>query len=108
MDIMNVGEYKDWVHAEVKCGTFRGKTRAIFGSKREYTGSIIKQIDEAYRFVMDKIDVCLKVVGVYGRPDYEIPPDAIRELIVNAIVHRCYVNPLAMSVQVPLSSHGWV
>ena len=95
-----IGSRKFWT--EVKCGLFRGTSRAFFRDKREYTGSIIKQIDDAYDFVMDKINVGMKVVGVHGRPDYEMPPSAIRELIVNAIVHRSYINPLAMSVQVAL------
>ncbi len=95
-----VGSRKFW--AEVKCGVFRGSSRAVFSNKREYVGSVIEQIDEAYQFVMDKIDIGVKVVGVHGIPDYEIPPSAIRELIVNAIIHRSYINPLAMSVQIAL------
>lgn len=30
------------------------------------------------------------IVGIYRQDIYEIPPDAIRELIINAMVHRSY------------------
>ncbi len=33
-----------------------------------------------------------KFVGIYRQDIYEIPPDSIRELIVNAAVHRSYLD----------------
>ena len=32
------------------------------------------------------------IVGIYRQDVYEIPPDAIRELIINAMVHRSYLD----------------
>lgn len=32
------------------------------------------------------------IVGIYRQDIYEIPPDAIRELIINAAVHRSYLD----------------
>ena len=32
------------------------------------------------------------IVGIYRQDVYEIPPDAIRELIINAVVHRSYLD----------------
>ena len=31
-------------------------------------------------------------MGIYRQDVYEIPPDAIRELIINAMVHRSYLD----------------
>ena len=31
-------------------------------------------------------------MGIYRQDAYEIPPDAIRELIINAMVHRSYLD----------------
>ncbi len=31
-------------------------------------------------------------MGIYRQDIYEIPPDAIRELIINAAVHRSYLE----------------
>lgn len=89
-------------HSEVRCGLFRGKTRAIFVDHKEIEGSVLDQIDGAYDFVLSKINVGMELVGTRRRDVYEIPLGAIRELIVNAIVHRIYINPRAMPVTVAL------
>lgn len=86
----------------VQCGVFRGKTKATFIDHREYSGSVIDQIDSAYDYLRSKINVGLEIVGTKSVDRYEIPLDALRELVINAIVHRSYVNPRAMSVQVAL------
>lgn len=86
----------------VQCGVFRGETKATFLDHREYEGSIIDQIDSAYTYILSKINVGIEIVGTKSVDRYEIPPDALRELVINAIVHRSYLNPRAMSVQIAL------
>ena len=71
---------------------FKGTTKAVFVDRREYTGSLWEQIDEAFQFVLRNIHLGASIVGVYRQDIYEIPPDAIRELIINAMVHRSYLD----------------
>ena len=40
------------------------------------------------------------IVGIYRQAVYEIPPDAIRELIINAMVHRSYLDHGTIQVAV--------
>ena len=40
------------------------------------------------------------IVGIYRQDAYEIPPDAIRELIINAMVHRSYLDHGTIQVAV--------
>ena len=40
--------------------------------------------------------------GAYREDVYEIPPDSIRELIVNAVVHRNYINAAASPITIAL------
>ena len=40
------------------------------------------------------------IVGIYRQDVYEIPPDAIRELIINAVVHRSYLDHGTIQVAV--------
>jgi len=75
-----------------QCGVFKGTTKAIFVDRREYTGPIWEQIDQAYRFVLRNIHMGAIFEGIYRQDVYEIPPDAIRELIINAAVHRSYLD----------------
>ena len=80
------------LHVATQCGVFKGTTKAVFVDRREYTGPLWEQIEEAYQFVLRNIHLGATIVGIYRQDIYEIPPDAIRELIVNAMVHRSYLD----------------
>lgn len=80
------------LHITTQCGVFKGTTKEIFVDRREYTGPIWEQIDEAFQFVLRNIHLGATIVGIYRQDIYEIPPDAIRELIINAAVHRSYLD----------------
>lgn len=67
---------------------------------REYTGPLWEQIDEAFQFVLRNIHLGATIVGIYRQDIYEIPPDAIRELIINAMVHRSYLDHGTIQVAV--------
>ena len=88
------------LHVTTQCGVFKGTTKAIFVDRREYTGPIWEQIDEAFQFVLRNIHLGATIVGIYRQDIYEIPPDAIRELIINAMVHRSYLDHGTIQVAV--------
>lgn len=80
------------IHVATQCGVFKGTTKEIFVDRREYTGPIWEQIEQAYQFVLRNIHMGATFEGIYRQDVYEIPPDAIRELIINAAVHRSYLD----------------
>ena len=80
------------LHVATQCGVFKGTTKEVFVDRREYTGPIWEQIEEAFQFVLRNIHLGAAIVGLYRQDVYEIPPDAIRELIINAAVHRSYLD----------------
>ena len=80
------------LHVATQCGVFKGTTKEVFVDRREYTGPIWEQIEEAFQFVLRNIHLGATIVGIYRQDVYEIPPDAIRELIINAAVHRSYLD----------------
>ncbi len=49
------------VPTKIQCGVFKGKTRAVFVDKREFTGPIHNQIEEAYQYVLAKINLGAKI-----------------------------------------------
>jgi len=84
---------ENWeVSRKIQCGVFKGETRSIFVDKREFEGSIITQLEKAYKYVLEKINLSSDIVGIYRVDKYEIPPKSIRELIANAIIHRSYLE----------------
>ena len=88
------------LHVATQCGVFKGTTKAVFVDRREYTGPLWEQIDDAFQFVLRNIHLGATIVGIYRQDVYEIPPDAIRELIINAMVHRSYLDHGTIQVAV--------
>ena len=80
------------IHTVMQCGVFKGSTKAVFVDRREYSGPLWLQVDNAVKYVLRNIHLGAKFVGIYRQDVYEIPPDSIRELIVNAAVHRSYLD----------------
>jgi hypothetical protein len=72
----------------IQCGVFKGTTRAVFLDRRNYEVPLWKQVDEAVKFVLRNIRMGCRLEGVYRQDIYELPPDSIRELIVNAVMHK--------------------
>lgn len=79
---------------------FKGTIKEVFVDRREYAGPLWEQIDEAFQFVLRNIHLGATIVGIYRQDVYEIPPDAIRELIINAVVHRSYLDHGTIQVAV--------
>ena len=88
------------LHVTTQCGVFKGTTKAVFVDRREYPGPLWEQIEEAFQFVLRNIHLGAAFVGIYRQDIYEIPPDAIRELIINAMVHRSYLDHGTIQVAV--------
>ena len=88
------------VRSVVQCGVFKGSTKAIFVDRREFSGTPQKLIEESYQYVLRNIHMGARFKGVYRQDVYEIPPDAIRELIVNAIVHRSYIDRSSIQIAI--------
>jgi predicted HTH transcriptional regulator len=74
--------------SKTQCAVFKGTDRSVFLDKREYTGPIYEQIDEAINFVLRNIRLGAKIEGIQRKESYELPVEAIREMIVNAHCHR--------------------
>ena len=60
--------------------------------RRNYEGPLWKQVEEAVQFVLRNIRMGCRLEGVYRQDIYELPPDSIRELIVNAVMNCSYIQ----------------
>lgn len=84
----------------IQCAVFKGTTRSVFLDRRNYEGPLWEQVDEAVRFVLRNIRMGCRLEGVYRQDIYELPPDSIRELIVNAVMNCSYIQ--ASNIQVAI------
>ena len=79
---------------------FKGTDRAVFLDKREFTGPIYTQIKEVVDFVLRNIRLGATIDGLVRKEKYELPPEAIREMIINAHCHRNLLDESCIQVAV--------
>jgi predicted HTH transcriptional regulator len=77
-------------HAYVKAARFKGLTKGLILDQRELLGPLPEQIEEATRFVLRNTRLARSSSGTRRRDRYEYPEEIVREIIVNAVVHRDY------------------
>jgi predicted HTH transcriptional regulator len=93
------------ISSEVKCAHFHGtQVHKPIPSYQVYKGTAFEVTDQALNFVLSKIDLAVgtRAKSVQAPVEYELPPDVVREAIVNAVAHRDYTSN--GSVQVMLFS----
>ena len=95
---MLTGDY--FRFAKIQCALFKGCDRDEFLDKKEYSGPLYEQIEEAYRFVLRHINRSAEINGLVRKEKYELPVGAVREMIINAQCHRNFMD--ASCVQVAL------
>ena len=83
---------KDPFLSHIQCGMFKGTTRAVFVDKREYGGALWEQVEGAFQFVLRNIHLGARLEGLYRQDIYELPPDSIRELIINAVMNCSFLQ----------------
>ncbi len=86
--------------AKIQCALFKGTERVVFLDKRDFEGPLYEQIEEAYSFVLKHIHLGAEIKGLIRTEAYEIPTEAIREAIVNAVTHRNFLDRACIQVAV--------
>ena len=86
--------------SKTQCAVFKGTDRAVFLDKREFTGPIYTQIEEAVDFVLRSIRLGATIDGLVRKEKYELPPEAIREMIINAHCHRNLLDESCIQVAI--------
>lgn len=86
--------------SKTQCAVFKGTERSVFLDKREFTGPIYGQIEEATAFVLRNIRLGATIEGLVRKEAYELPVEAVREMIINAHCHRNLTDDSCVQVAV--------
>lgn len=77
----------------LKLAVFEGTGKTVFRERREIGGSVLAQVREAFDY-LDKWNRTRAEVRGLDRVDRrDYPPEAVREALLNAVVHRDYALP---------------
>ncbi|MFH1708456.1 MAG: ATP-binding protein [Planctomycetota bacterium] len=79
----------------------RFKTAATIIDDRMIRGTLFSVVEAAMQFIVSHLKVAFEITGVIERREiFEYPLPALRELLLNAVVHRDYTSPVDIQIKV--------
>jgi ATP-dependent DNA helicase RecG len=80
-----------YYHTAVTCALYKGVKKVNVIDRKDFNEDIISNIDNAMLFLKQHIPLRYEMTGEPQRKEVpEIPYDALREAIINAVTHRNY------------------
>lgn len=80
----------DQCSSTIKAATFAGADKSSFQDRREFSGSLFRQMDELYSYLELRNQTKATFEGLYRSDNRDYPEEALREALMNSIVHRDY------------------
>ena len=80
----------DQCPSTVKAATFSGSDQAVFQDRREFTGSLFQQMENLYAYLDLHNQTKATFEGLYRKDTRDYPEEALRETLMNSLVHRDY------------------
>jgi len=74
----------------VKFAVFNGAKKGEFKTRKEIDGSVLKQMRSAFDFLSLSNNLVATFSGLDRIEQYDYPEEAVREAMLNAIIHRDY------------------
>lgn len=79
---------------------FQGTDIGTFTERQRFTGSILKQLDDAFH-TLNRYNRTRSVIqGLHRIDSRDYPEEALREALINAIVHRDYDRDVSTNIRV--------
>ena len=84
----------------IKLAVFEGSKKTVFHDRRESTGSLLKQLEEAFSYINQYNRTRAEFSGLDRVDNRDYPLEALREALLNAVVHRDYAisSPTLISI----------
>ena len=84
----------------IKAATFSGLNKDVFQDRREFSGSLFRQMEELYAYLDLRNQTKATFEGLYRTDTRDYPEEALREAMLNCIVHRDYAYGASTLVSV--------
>ena len=74
----------------IKLAVFEGSKKTVFHDRKELSGSLFKQLEDAYAYINQFNYTRSEFPGLERLDRRDYPPEAVREALLNAVIHREY------------------
>jgi ATP-dependent DNA helicase RecG len=79
-------------HIYVNCVAFRTDERVDILDSKIFDNSILENLNQSLNFISRHINVSTKITGRKSESIWEVPEIALREALINALIHRDYLE----------------
>lgn len=74
----------------IKCAIFNGTNKIEFHDRKEFIGSVFKQVDDLFEYFELFNKISGKIIGLKRIDTKDYPTYSLREALLNAVIHRSY------------------
>ena len=75
----------------IKAAVFQGGNNEVFRERKEFTGSLLKQLSDSFQFIDFYNRTSASFNGLIRSDQRDYPEEALREALLNSIIHRDYL-----------------
>ena len=89
------------INAYITCARYKGVEKVNVIDRKDFEENLVSQVEQAVEFVKRNTRLEYEIKGLYRKDIPEYPIEAVREAILNAVMHRDYLETGA-NVQVDI------
>ena len=82
--------FSDLCTHTIKAAVFEGVSKSVFKDRREFNGSLLKQLNDVYDYINIYNRTRAEFSGLARIDKRDYPEEALRESLLNSLVHREY------------------
>jgi ATP-dependent DNA helicase RecG len=89
---------KKFISATVRVGRFKNSTHII--DTVIIQGNLFKQVDDVMNAIKKHLNVMFEIKGILREDVWDYPLEALREAVINALIHRDYLSPAEIQIKI--------
>ena len=91
---------KFFTNSFLTCAVFASGTTSTIIDQKKFEGDLFFLMQEAEKYILQNIHIGMTIDGLYRNDVPELNPEALREVVINAFLHRDYYDPDFVSVSI--------
>lgn len=88
--LFSKARFKWFPDSIIRCVCFAGTTREHIIDQKDIISNLIESVDEVIAFINRHTSIAAKIGPIRREDIHQFPPEAVREAVINAIVHADY------------------